>query len=67
MTKSVLFFFALTHSISLANLALQDEHVEECDYRQLDAIFSGKQNLREAEAVLSQIDGIVIQGHLKFR
>ena len=67
MTKSILFFFALTQSVSLSNFAVQDEFVEECDSRQLDAIFLAKQNLIEAEAVLGYADGIVIQGHIKFR
>jgi hypothetical protein len=67
MTKIILFFFALTQSVSLANFAVQDEYVEECDSRQLDAIFLANQNLKEAEAVLGYADGIVIQGHIKFR
>ena len=67
MTKSILFFFALTQSVSLSNFAVQDEYVEECDSRQLDAIFLANQNLKEAEAVLGYADGIVIQGHIKFR
>ena len=67
MTKSILFFFALTQSVSLSNFAVQDEYVEECDSRQLDAIFLANQNLKEAEAVLGYADEIVIQGHIKFR
>ena len=67
MTKSILFFSALTQSVSLSNFAVQDEFVEECDSRQLDAIFLANQNLKEAEAVLGYADGIVIQGHIKFR
>ena len=65
--KKYSIFFALTQSVSLSNFAVQDEFVEECDSRQLDAIFLAKQNLIEAEAVLGYADGIVIQGHIKFR
>jgi len=67
MTKSILFFFALTQSVSLSNFAVQDEFVEECDSRQLDAIFLAKQNLIEAEAVLNHLDGIFSQSHPNFR